>query len=219
MTETRKKRFTDKYGKSTTAIAFICICFLIINSIFIDESALLKLSDNKLVACLLNFLAGCEGKLGTIGSMSKAKLFDDGQWWRLFTNIYLHAGILHLVFNALALFFAGKVVEKKIGCLKSILLFHVIAVFDAIILCMIYPSSTSVGASAGIFGFIGILFVLKLTKDEKCIEIQKKGELVYIIVFSVLSLVLGLESFITHFIAFVLGTLSGVIILKIPHKK
>lgn len=121
-----------------------------------------------------------------------------------------------MLFNVAALLFAGKVVERKIGSLPYLLLYHVIAVVNAIIVCLIFPESISVGASAGIFGMIGIVCVMKFRKDAVCSENLKKGEIIYIIVFSVLSLFLGLESFITHFAAFVFGVIAGLLLKKKP---
>jgi len=130
------------------------------------------------VAYILNFLIGCEGKLGIIGSMSNVKVFSDGEWWRLIFHMYLHA------------------------------------VVNAIIMSLIFPNSTSVGASAGIFGIIGSVCVMKWKKDDICNVNLKKGEIIYIIVFSILSFLLGLESFVTHFVAFVLGIIVGLLIQK-----
>ena len=161
-------------------------------------------------------MAGCEGELGVIDTMSKAKVFGEGEgeWWRLLFHMYLHAGILHMLFNVFALLFAGKVVEKKIGSFLYFLLYHLIAVVNAIIICLIFPNNISVGASAGIFGMIGIVCVMKWKKDVVCNENLKKGELIYIIVFSVLSLFLGLESIITHLTAFVFGIIVGLLMQK-----
>ena len=214
MKKTKKQNLIERFGKVNISIALLCVIFIIINSIIVSESALNQLSSNKYLAYILNFLAGCEGKIGIIGSMSKAKVFDDGEWWRLFLHMYLHAGVLHMLFNVFALLFAGKIVEKKIGSLPYLLLYHVIAVVNAIIMCLIFPDSTSVGASAGIFGMIGIVCVMKWKKDVVCNESLKKGELIYIIVFSILSLLLGLESFVTHFVAFVFGIIVGFLLQK-----
>ena len=169
------------------------------------------------MAYILNFVVGCEGKLGTIGSMSNVKVFSDGEWWRLLFHIYLHVGVLHMLFNVFALLFTGKVVEKKIGSLLYFLLYHVIAMVNAIIMCLIFPDSVSVGASAGIFGIIGIICVMKWKKDDICNENLKKGEIIYIIIFSILSLLLGLESFVTHFVAFLVGIIVGLLIQKKPN--
>ena len=216
MEKTKKQSLIDRYGKANIIIALLCVIFLIINSVIVSESALNQLASNKYLAYVLNFLAGCEGKLGYIGSMSKIKVFSEGEWWRLFLHVYLHAGVLHMLFNVFALLFVGKVVEKKIGSLPYLLLYHVIAVINAIIICFIFPESISVGASAGIFGMIGIVCVMKWKRDDVYNAILKKGELIYIMVFSILSLLLGLESFVTHFIAFVLGVIMGALLHKKP---
>lgn len=214
MEKSRKHSLIDRYGKINITIATICVIFLIINSVTVSETALNQIVSEKYVAYILNFIVGCEGKLGTIGSMSHAKVFGEGEWWRLFLHMYLHAGIIHMLFNVFALLFVGKVVEKKIGSLPYLLLYHVIAVSNAIIMCLIFPDSISVGASAGIFGMIGIVCVMKWKEENICNESLKKGELIYIIVFSVLSLLLGLESFVTHFVAFVFGIIVGLLLQK-----
>ena len=216
MGKSKANNFIDKYGIANTAIAVICVIFFILNSVIVSDVSLSQLNSNKYVAYLLNFLVGCEGKLGIIGSMSYVKVFGDGEWWRLFLHMYLHVGVLHLVFNIFALIFVGKVVEKKIGSLLYLLLYHVIAIVNAIMMCLIFTGSVSVGASAGIFGMIGIACVMKWKKDVACNENLKKGEVIYIIVFSILSLFLGLESFVTHFVAFVVGIIIGFLLQKKP---
>lgn len=60
---------------------------------------------------------------------------------------------------------------------------------------------------------------MKWKKDDVCNENLKKGEVIYIIVFSILSLLLGLESFVTHLVAFVLGVIVGSLIQKIDADK
>jgi len=117
-----------------------------------------------------------------------------------------------MLFNLAALLSAGKVVEKKAGSLPYLLLYHVTAVISAVIMCLIFPDSVSVGASAGIFAMIGTVCVMKLKKDAVCNENLKKGEFIYIMVFSVLSLLPGLESFITHLTAFVFGIIAGLLL-------
>jgi len=214
MENSRKQSLVERYGKINIIIAALCAIFLVINSVIVNESELIQLTSNKYLAYILNFLAGCEGKLGTIGSMSKVKVFGDGEWWRLFLHIYLHAGVFHMLFNVFSLLFAGKVVEKKMGSLSYLVLFHVIAIINAIIISLIFPNSISVGASAGIFGMIGIVCVMKWKKDAVCNENLKKGEFIYIIVFSVLSLLLGLESFVMHLVAFVFGFVVGLLMQK-----
>ena len=170
------KKIREKYGLVNLIICLLCIIILIINSICVSKNSLYEISDNIIVAYCLNFLAGCQGVLGKWGSMSYETFFVKGQWWRCISHIYLHAGVIHMV-----------------------------AIVDSIITCMIF-SSDSVGASAGIFGVIGILIILFFKKQI----LLKKTEIVYLIIFFVLSLILGIESLITHMIALVLGMIIGL---------
>lgn len=204
------KTLIKKYGKTNLIIATIGIIFLIINSVLVSDISLYEIHSNKYIAYSLNFLVGCEGILGKIGSMSKVKVFTDGEWWRIFLHIYLHAGLLHMMFNVFALLVAGKVIEKRIGALSYFLLFHFIAIVDSLILCMIFPNSLSIGASAGIFGMIGIVIILKLKRDTECHELLTKKEWIFLIVFMALSFILGFESFITHLVALVVGMVIGL---------
>lgn len=73
MENSKKQSLIERYGKVNVIIALLCVIFLIINSVIVSELALNQLASNKYLAYVLNFLAGCEGKLGTIGSMSNAK--------------------------------------------------------------------------------------------------------------------------------------------------
>ena len=93
------------------------------------------------------------------------------------------------------------------------ILYHVIAVVNAILMSLIFRDSVSVGASAGIFGIIGIVCVLKWKKDAVCTENLKRGEITYIVFFALLSLLLGLESFVTHAVAFVFGVIVGAVMV------
>ena len=44
----------------------------------------------------------------------------------LFLHMYLHAEVLHMVFNIFALLFAEKIVEKKIGSFLYLLIYNAI---------------------------------------------------------------------------------------------
>ena len=199
------KKISEKYGLVNLIISLLCIIILIMNSICVSKNSLYEISDNIIAAYCLNFLAGCQGVLGKWGSMSYEMFFVNSQWWRCFTHIYLHVGVMHMVMNIAALLTAGKYVEKKYGSFYYFLIFHMVAIVDSIITCMIFPSE-SVGASAGIFGVVGILIILFFKKQIYL----RKAEIVYLIIFFALSLILGIESLITHVIALILGMIIGL---------
>ena len=82
-----------------------------------------------------------------------------GQWWRLVTAGFLHAGLLHILMNSWALFDLGAVVEEMFGASRMLVIYLVSSV------CGFYVSSVlkvgpSIGASAAIFGLIGAMVAL-----------------------------------------------------------
>jgi membrane associated rhomboid family serine protease len=46
-----------------------------------------------------------------------------GEWWRLFTCMFLHIGILHLLFNMLALWNVGGFMERLLGSTGFVVLY------------------------------------------------------------------------------------------------
>ena len=51
--------------------------------------------------------------------MKDNALIVKGQWWRFVTPVFIHIGLLHLVFNSYALWIVGPQVEKLYGALDS----------------------------------------------------------------------------------------------------
>ena len=47
----------------------------------------------------------------------------NGEYWRLFTAMFLHVGLMHLLFNGLALLIFGQVVERTYGHLQFVIIY------------------------------------------------------------------------------------------------
>ena len=98
-----------------------------------------------------------------------------------------------------------------------LLAYHAITIIGAIIGCLIFKESTSVGASVGIFGIIGIALVMCFNKQLKF----KKSELVYLIIFVIASLipsiipsVLALDTLVLHMLGLAFGVVFGLIVIR-----
>lgn len=50
------------------------------------------------------------------GAKNAVLIIDDGEFWRLFTPIFLHAGLIHLAGNVMVQIDAGNQWEKEWGC-------------------------------------------------------------------------------------------------------
>ncbi|MBN9393235.1 MAG: rhomboid family intramembrane serine protease [Chloroflexi bacterium] len=80
----------------------------------------------------------------------------NGEWWRLVTSMFLHAGILHILFNGMALYALGMQVEQLMGSKRFLLIFFLTGIGGNVLTLLVNPVP-SVGASGGIFGLLGAL--------------------------------------------------------------
>ena len=80
-----------------------------------------------------------------------------GEYWRLFTAIFLHAGLVHLAFNCYALWVFGQVLEDELGRGRFLAIFFVTGLFASASSYAFEPSPfvVGVGASGAIFGVFG----------------------------------------------------------------
>jgi membrane associated rhomboid family serine protease len=85
----------------------------------------------------------------------------DGDWWRLFTAMFLHYGPFHLGLNMLALWWFGSAVELVLGRGRYLLLYIVSGLAGSAGALLLTPNSATVGASGAIFGILGAALVLE----------------------------------------------------------
>ena len=84
-----------------------------------------------------------------------------GQWYRLLTATFLHAGILHLLFNMYALYVLGPNLERLLGSRQFISLYFLSALGgSALGFLFSEPNSLSIGASGAIFGLLTATIVI-----------------------------------------------------------
>jgi len=85
----------------------------------------------------------------------------DGDWWRLFTSAFLHAGLLHIAFNMYFLWFVGSAVEQALGRGRFLLIYVVSALAGSAGALVLTPNDFTVGASGALFGILGAALVLE----------------------------------------------------------
>lgn len=91
-----------------------------------------------------------------------------GQWWRIFTAAFLHAGVWHIAVNMLSLFWLGRFIEVVLRPFRMALVYFVSLVASgASIVLFSAPNVPTLGASGAIFGLIGALFAIGLRLGER----------------------------------------------------
>ena len=84
------------------------------------------------------------------------ELVQNGEFYRLLTCMFVHADIMHILFNMIALYSIGPVVERYYGKSKFLLIYLVSGLLGSIFSGVFMTAdSISIGASGAIFGLLG----------------------------------------------------------------
>jgi rhomboid protease GluP len=79
-----------------------------------------------------------------------------GEYWRLFTSMFLHIGLMHLFFNGYALVILGTELERLLGWQRFLTIYLLSGLYGSLA-SYAFSDSLSAGASGAIFGLIGAL--------------------------------------------------------------
>jgi rhomboid protease GluP len=79
----------------------------------------------------------------------------NGEWWRLFTSMFLHGGPLHLLVNMVVLYQAGQLAERIFGSLRFTGLYLIAGLCGSLASVLWNSHGNSVGASGALFGIVG----------------------------------------------------------------
>lgn len=79
-----------------------------------------------------------------------------GEWYRLFSSMFIHVGVLHLMLNMYALYIIGGQMESYLGKIRYIIV-YILSGLVGNLFSLIFTNSVTVGASGAIFGLLGSL--------------------------------------------------------------
>ncbi len=139
------------------------------------------------VAYLIEIAAGSGG----LDSASGRIVFDyglfgplvaEGEWYRLLTSGFLHAGIIHLGFNMFLLFLLGRMLEPALGTARFTVLYFASLLAGSLGALVLDPNALTVGASGAIFGLAGATFVIARGRGMDAIA----GQIGFLILFNLI---------------------------------
>ncbi len=119
-----------------------------------------------------------------------------GQFWRLITYAFLHGGLMHIIFNSLALVQVGRLAEEAYGGAKYFCVYIVTAITGG--LTVYLTGQNLVGASGAIFGLIGAMAVYGYKRGGSYGDNLKKAMVQWIIYSLIISLILPGVSLAAH---------------------
>jgi GlpG protein len=112
------------------------------------------------------------------------KLFSDiqkGEVWRLVTPIFLHANLLHILFNMLWLWMLGPVVEVRLGTMRYVALILLVALISNTLQYLV-SGPFFMGFSGVICGIVGFIWMRQILSPLEVYPVQK-GAIFFLWVF------------------------------------
>jgi len=155
--------------------------------------------------------------LVNFGAIHPALIFDYGEYFRLFTAVFIHGGAMHLASNMLGLYIFGTRVEMYYGRINFLVIYTFGGLFGSIF-SLLFTRSVAVGASGAIFGLVGAVAVMaKITKKD--IEgLNYHTMIIYIIISIGVGLLIPNVDNFGHLGGLISGGLIGFILYKcMPH--
>jgi membrane associated rhomboid family serine protease len=112
------------------------------------------------IAYLASLLAGGPGatsldgggRLIFDGGLHALPIAEGGEWYRVLTSGFLHAGPLHLALNMYVLWVLGQLLEPTIGTARFVGIYFVSLLAGSVGALLLDPTALTVGASGAIYG-------------------------------------------------------------------
>jgi membrane associated rhomboid family serine protease len=135
-----------------------------------------------------------------------------GEWWRLLTSIFLHAGLIHLALNAYALWIFGTIMEREIGRLPTLGVFLTTGVFAGAASYAFAPGFVvAVGASGAVFGLVGAFITYNyLRRHHVMAQARLRAALSMLLINLVIGLSIPRIDWRAHLGGVVAGLLAGL---------
>jgi len=142
-----------------------------------------------------------------------------GEWWRLFTAMFLHAGMTHLLMNMFSLYLIGRGAEIYFDTKSYLSIYFFSGLIGGLISLYMHPVSVGVGASGAIFGVFGALAGFFLAHREKIASHSKAFMKDFGIIIAI-NLVIGFSipsvDVSAHIGGLIVGFIGGYVLSKNP---
>lgn len=106
----------------------------------------------------------------------------EGEWYRLVTSGFLHAGIIHIGFNMFLLLILGRLLEPALGTPRFLVLYFASLLAGSLGALVVEPNAVTIGASGAVFGLAGAVFIIARGRGMDALA----GEIGFLILFNLI---------------------------------
>lgn len=174
---------------------------------------------NLLVFLMVEITGGSQNTAHMVecGAAYTPLIVENGEWYRIFTCMFLHFGMSHLANNMLVLFVLGGRLERAIGKIKFLFI-YLLGGAAGNILSMILDIKSmdfavSAGASGAVFAVMGAMIYVLLRRRGRVEDITARQ----MFIMAAFSLYFGFTSSGVDNIAHIGGMFSGFVLAAIVY--
>ncbi len=140
-------------------------------------------------------------------------LVQSGEWWRVFSAMFLHANFMHVLFNMFSLFLFGPELEKIAGKARFITIYLLSGIVGNMATFMLNEGGyASLGASGAIFGIFGAFGAL-VYYTRRTMPMLRKLILPIIVISVIMTFLQSNVNVYAHLGGLVTGFILGLIYL------
>ena len=155
------------------------------------------------------------------GAMFAPAVMQEQEYYRLFTSMFMHFGIDHIINNMIVLFALGGYLERALGHIKYLILYLISGVGSNVISMILDGAdalTVSAGASGAVFGITGGLLAAVILNRGRLEDLSTR-QMIFMIA---LSLYLGFAETgvdnVAHVSGLIFGLILGLILYRRPKR-
>lgn len=153
------------------------------------------------------------------GAMFVPYVLEQGEYYRIFTSMFLHFGFQHLMNNMVMLAAIGWNLESKIGKVKFLIIYFISGICGTLLSMwqdiQLGTYAVSAGASGAIFGLVGATLYVAVRNRGQVGSISGRGLLIMMFI----SLYYGYSDSGVDNFAHIGGLLSGIVLALLLYRK
>lgn len=133
-----------------------------ISAILVDANLIVFIL---LVFSGINIISATPLELLDLGANRRQEVIN-GEYWRLFTSMFLHGGLMHVMMNIFGIAVTCSLIEPLLGRWRTLTAYVVSGIGASLASIYWHENTVSVGASGAIFGMMGVMIALLVTKKD-----------------------------------------------------
>lgn len=107
-----------------------------------------------------------------IGANYEPVTFGQHQYWRLFSAMFMHLSLMHIISNTIALIYAAEILNNLVSRWEFIAIYLISGITGNLASALLQKPVVAAGASTSIMGLIGAILVIALMAQQGIINVQ-----------------------------------------------